>query len=126
MNTDQSGDASCALTAAEVEAALHAALRDEGILLPKTIDDVAELEATLDLSGVPTPDPQAFAAKLRATIADTKVVGFPSPKTAPAKEENLALAARNGGTLSEESRRKMDQLRLEYEAENRRLEDGQK
>lgn len=126
MNTHQSGDASRALTAAEVEAALHVALRDEGILLPKTIEDIAELEATLDLSGVPTPDPRAFAAKLRAATIDTKVVAFPSPAVNPAKEENLALAARNGGTLSEETRRKMDQRRSEYEAKNRRPEDGQK
>ena len=126
MNTHQSGDASRALTAAEVEAALHVALRDEGILLPKTIEDIAELEATLDLSGVPTPDPRAFAAQLRASTADTKVVAFPSPKTAPATDENFALAARNGGTLSEETRRKMDKLRSDYEAKNRRPEDGQK
>lgn len=126
MNTHQSGDASRALTAAEVEAALHVALRDEGILLPKTIEDVAELEATLDLSGVPTPDPRAFAAKLRAATGDAKVVAFPKPKPAPAKDENLAMAARNGGALSEETRRKMDKRRSDYEAKNRRPEDGQK
>ena len=126
MNTHQSGDASRALTAAEVEAALHVALRDEGILLPKTIEDIAELEATLDLSGVATPDPRAFAAKLRAATGDAEVVAFPKPKPTPAKDENLAMAARNGGTLSEETRRKMDQLRSAYEAKNRRPEDGQK
>lgn len=126
MNTHQSGDASRALTAAEVEAALHVALRDEGILLPKTIEDIAELEATLDLTGVPTPDPRAFAAKLRAATSDAKVVAFPKPKAAPAKDENFAMAARNGGALSEENRRKMDQLRADYEAKNRRPQDGPK
>lgn len=126
MNTHQRGDAPRALTAAEVEAALHVALRDEGILLPKTIEDVAELEATMDLDGVPTPDPRAFVAKLRAAAGDGKVVSFPSSKAACAKEENLAMAARNGGSLSEETRRKMDLLRAEYEAKNRRPEDGQK
>jgi hypothetical protein len=126
MNTHQSGDASRDLTAAEVEAALHVALRDEGILLPKTIEDIAELEATLDLSGVPTPDPRAFSVKLRAATGDPKVVAFTTPKTGPAKNENLALAARNGSTLSEETRRKMDQLRAKYEAKSVRPEDGQK
>lgn len=126
MSTHQSGDASRALTAAEVEAALHVALRDEGILLPKTIEDVAELEATLDLSGVPTPDPRAFAAKLRAATVDAKVVTFPAPNAEKSKQENLAMAARNGGTLSEETRHKMDQLRADYEARNRGPEDGQR
>ena len=126
MNTHQSGDASRNLTAAEVEAALHVALHDEGILLPRTIEDIAELEATLDLSGVPTPDPRAFAAKFRATTADSNVVAFPYPKAAQPKEENLALAARNGSALSDETRRKMDKLRADYEAKIRRTEDGQK
>lgn len=103
MNIHQSGDASRALTAAEVEAALHVALRDEGTLLPKTIDDIAELEATLDLSGVPTPDPRIFATKLRAATDCSNVVAFPAPKVVPAQDENLALAARNGSNPSDES-----------------------
>ncbi len=78
------------------------------------------------MSGVPTPDPRAFAAKLRAATGDAKVVAFPKQKSDSAKDEHLALAARNGGTLSEETRRKMDLLRSAYEAKNRRPEDGQK
>lgn len=126
MNTHQSDDASRALSAAEVEAALHVALRDEGILLPKTPEDIAELEATLDLSGVPTPDLGSFAAKLRTENNDARVIRFSKAVEARVPDENLALAARNGTVLSEETRRKMDQLRGEYEAMNRRPEDGQK
>lgn len=126
MNTHQSGDASRDLTAAEVDTALHAALRDEGILLPKTIQDVAELEATLDMNGVPTPDPKAFSARLKAAKAGANLLPMPDSTSTTASEEDFAMAARNGGTLSPETRRKMHKLRAEYEARNRRTDDGQK
>ena len=126
MNTHQRDDASGGLTAAEVEAALHASLRDEGILVPMSPEDIAELEATLDLSGIPTPDPRSFAAKLRAETGHAKVIGFPNTSAVRAQVENLALAARNGTALSEETRHKMDLLRAVYEARSGRPEDGQK
>lgn len=54
----------------DVEAILYSILCDKGILLPKTIEDVARLEATLDLSDVPTLDPKAFATKLRIEASE--------------------------------------------------------
>jgi len=103
----------------EVEAALHAALRDEGRLFPKTEEDIIGLEEALDLSKIPSPDVNRFLSKLRQHSKSTD--HSPSAKTkAKAAEiladlENLAAAARNGGAISEASRKKMDAARAKRE-----------
>jgi hypothetical protein len=70
------------LTTQEVEAALYAALRDEGRLFPKTEEDVAALEESLDLTGVPTPDVNGFMAKLRESC-ESKIVQPVRPEKTP-------------------------------------------
>ena len=79
-------------TTEEVEAALHAALRDEGRLLPKTDEEIAALEESLDLTAVPTPDVNGFLAKLRKQ-RESKVV--PLPEEGEAAIENLILSSKN-------------------------------
>jgi len=100
------------LTDGEVEAALHAALRDEGYLFPESAEDLVALEAKLNTSGVPTPDGYRFKQLLRRQSADAtnKVVHFPNSARAVSAniEENLAIAARNGGSISKELRKQMD------------------
>jgi hypothetical protein len=100
------------LSDAEVEAALYAALRDEGYLFPESAEEIASLEARLDTSGVPTPDAYKFTQLLQRQNADetNKVVRFPHSARAVSAniEENLAVAARNGGTISAAIRKQMD------------------
>ena len=57
------------LSDAEVEAALHAALRDEGYLFPESAEEVAWLKASLDTAGVPTPDSNKFKQLLRQAVS---------------------------------------------------------
>jgi hypothetical protein len=104
------------LTTEEVEAALHAALRNEGHLFPQTDEDVAELERNLDLSSVPTPDTDKFR-RLLEEHAGNKVISLPqmNQATSPVVEENLAQAARNGRKIPDEVQRRMDRLRAEHE-----------
>jgi hypothetical protein len=104
------------ITTVEVEAALHAALRDEGHLFPCTEEDVAELEASLDLKGVPTPDTNKFRQVL-AEKQQYKIVQFPQAHQAESAmaEENLAIAARNGGKITDATRKKMDAARARSE-----------
>lgn len=104
------------LTTEEVEAALHAALRDEGRLFPTTDEEIAELEESLDLMAVPTPDANGFLAKLRKQRA-SKVVPMLTQEAVKTAKQNLAMAARNGEAIKdipEDVRRRMDGLRRQY------------
>jgi hypothetical protein len=99
------------LSDAEFEAALHAALRDEGYLFPRNAEDVASLKASINMNGVPTPDTQKFRQLLRQMAE--KVVELPGPAKLSSYEveedlERLAVAARNGGAITEEIRKRMD------------------
>ena len=106
------------LSDAEFEAALHGALRDEGYLFPRSAEDVASLEASIDTTGVPTPDAQKFGQLLRQT--EEKVVELPNTAKVSSREveENLAMAARNGGEISEEVRNRMYADRTEAKKQN--------
>ena len=93
---------------AEFEAALHSALQAAGHFFPETENDIASLEATMDMNGVPTPDSQKFRQLLRKSGG--KIVRLPNTAKITSSEiqENLAMAARNGGKISEEVRKRMD------------------
>jgi hypothetical protein len=111
-------------TTEEVEAALHAALRDEGRLFPETDAEVAELEESLDLTGVPTPDANGFLARLRQR-QQSKITEMPKQKQqVEAAVENLAMAARNGKSIPKSTRQKMDELRERYEQGKKKSDDG--
>lgn len=112
------------LSDAEFEAALHGALRDEGYLFPRSAEDVASLEASMDTTGVPTPDTQKFRQLLHQT--EEKVVELPNSAKVSSREieENLAMAARNGGEISEEIRKRMNTHRAEAKKQNRNKNDG--
>jgi hypothetical protein len=96
---------------AEFEAILHAALRDEGCLFPCNAEEIALLKASMDMSGIPTPDTQKFQQLLHQIVE--KVVKLPSTTKVSSCEvdeniEKLAMAARNGGEITEEIRKRMD------------------
>jgi len=96
---------------AEFEAILHAALRDEGCLFPCNAEEVALLKASMDMSGIPTPDTEKFHQLLHQIVE--KVVKLPGTSKVSSSEvdeniEKLAMAARNGGEITEEIRTRMD------------------
>lgn len=107
------------LSGEEVETALDATLRDQALLFPRTTDDVANIEAEVDLENVPTPDSNKFRNFLRNRA--TKIVRL--EKRTPGLEseiaENLAMAARNGGDIPEDVRKQMDADRKKAEKSKR-------
>jgi hypothetical protein len=111
------------LTTEDVEAALHAALRDEGRLFPNTDEEIAALEESLDLTAVPTPDVNSFLAKLRKQ-RESKVAPKPTRDAVEAASQNLAMAARNGKIIPDEVRQRMDAMRKRYEQGNTSSGDG--
>ena len=111
MKTHSNGEQPKELSDAEFEAALHAALRDEGYLFPSNAEDVASLKASIDMNGVPTPDTEKFRQLLRQTAE--KVVELPTNARLSSREieadlEKLAMAARNGGEITPQIRERMD------------------
>jgi hypothetical protein len=113
------------VSAEEVDAALNATLRDQGLLFPRTVEDMINIEAEVDLADVPTPDSNAFRQFLRQRH-DDKVISMTSPASALGDEmaENLAMAARNGGEIPDEIRRKMDADRQAAEGHKAPPPDG--
>jgi hypothetical protein len=99
------------LSDAEFEAAVNAALRDEGYLFPRNPEDVASLRASIDMDGVPTPDAEKFHQLLRQ--AAKNIVELPRAGRLTSREveqdlEKLATAARNGGEITGQIRKRMD------------------
>ena len=99
------------LTEIEIGTALHAALRDEGLLMPCTAEDISKLRADLAGHKIPTPDSNKFR-KLLEEREKSKLTSGKSAHTASPSwlKENLALAARHGGKISGASRKKMDDV----------------
>lgn len=104
------------LPAEEVENALDATLRDQALLFPRTTDDVANIEAEVDIEDVPTPDSNRFRHFLRQRTSG-KIVRLQQMNPAVENDiaENLAMAARNGGDIPEDVRKKMNADRMKAE-----------
>ncbi len=98
-----------ALPAEEVEKALDSTLRDQALLFPRTTDDVANIEAEVDLEDVPTPNSNRFRQFLRKRTS-SKLVRLENKNPILENDigENLAMAARNGGDIPKDVRMKMD------------------
>ena len=103
-------------TLAETKRALHEMMVQDGIAFPETPEDVDRIEAETDDSRLPTPDVNGFMKFLRGEPAEaplqaSKILPFPSAAYA----DDLAMAARNGGTIDPETRRRMDEHRAASE-----------
>lgn len=104
----------------EVERALAEVLNLAGMAFPKNAEDVEAMEEDVDPETVSTPDVE----KLRRQLAGEPVVSIASvgsftPFSSGEIAENLAMAARNGSTLSPEVRRLMDADRADHEKAKR-------
>ena len=103
-------------TLADTTRALHEMMVQDGIAFPETPEDVARIEAEIDDSRLPTPDVNGFMKFLHGEPAEapleaSKILPFQSA----AYIDDLAMAARNGGTIDPETRRRMDEHRAASE-----------
>lgn len=109
----------------ELEAEVHAALRAKGHLFPETEEDVARLEASADLNGIPTPDANKFRTLLRNQTTTNVIPLSDSPLvTCHEIKNDLAMAARNGGPIPQEIRDQMDADRADKETKLKQKKDG--
>lgn len=103
-------------TLAGTKRALHDMMQQDGLAFPATPDDVERIEAEIDDSRLPTPDVNGFRQFLQGAPAvqptdASKILPFASAALA----NDLALAARNGGEIDPEIRKRMDEHRAAAE-----------
>jgi len=120
MKTQPNREKAKELSDAEFEAALHSALRDEGHFFPQSEEDVASLEANVDMDGVPTPDTRRFGELLRESVDRVVQLPYAAKSASTEVEQNLAMAARNGGEISEEIKKRMDEDRAKARGQMRK------
>ena len=104
-------------TLADTKRALHEMMKQDGFSFPETPEDVDRIETEIDDSQLPTPDVNAFMEFLRD---GTRANPLPASKVLPfqsaAFANDLAMAARNGGTIDPEIRKRMDAHRATAES----------
>ncbi len=111
--------------AEDLEALLHQVLREDGKIFPTTEKDISNIEADIDVDEVTPIDPARLLARVRGEekeVATEKVVPLFGEVPRQVKEDMLARAARNGGQVSEEVRRQMEEDRANAEKRH----DGEK
>ena len=114
------------LSDSEVRFLAHQTLKDEGLLLPKSDDEIAQLEETL--SGYPAVEMRADDALIIArqqTPPQPATAAFPVVPVDDATRaiaEDLALAARHGTKIPPEVWEKMksDRMKAAHERTQRR------
>jgi hypothetical protein len=104
----------------KLERQILRAMRAEGWLAPETVPEVLETEKTLADDQIEVSD--ASFERVRALLQSTatpKVIQLSKPKAEPMDlSENLARAAREGGTVSQEIEERMRRDRDAAEAKN--------
>lgn len=102
----------------DLETLLHQVLREDGKVFPTTEKDISNLEADVDPDEVKPIDPARLLARVRGEKAgddSEKVVPLFGAVPNQVQEDMLAMAARNGGQITEEMRRQMEQDRANAE-----------
>lgn len=107
----------------DLETLVHQVLRKDGKVFPVTEDDIRNLEAEVDPNEVEPIDTSRLLARVRGETTEQEseqVVHLFSQVPSEVREDMLAMAARNGGQITEEMRRQMEEDRINAE---KRLED---
>lgn len=102
----------------ELEALLHQVLREDGKVFPTSEKDIRDLEAEVDPDEVKPVDPARLLARVRgeeATEDSEKVVPLYGDVPSQVQDDMLAMAARNGGQITDEVRRQMEEDRANAE-----------
>lgn len=101
-----------------LEALLHQVLREDGKVFPASEQDISNIEAEVDPDEVKPIDPARLLARVRgeATEEDSeKVVPLFGDVPSQVQDDMLAMAARNGGQITEDMRRQMEEDRANAE-----------
>jgi hypothetical protein len=108
-----------------LESLLHQVLREDGKIFPVSEQDIRNLEAELDLDEIEAIEPARLLARVRGEKAEASetVVPLFGGVSNQVNEDMLAMAARNGGQITEEVRRQMEEDRINAE---KRLNDQKK
>jgi inorganic pyrophosphatase/exopolyphosphatase len=105
------------ITSEELESLLHQVLREDGKVFPVSEEDIRNLEVEIDPNEVQNIDPARLLARVRNQKSEerSKVVSL-FGKTSPEVENDLiAMAARNGGQITDEVRKQMEKDRANAE-----------
>ena len=94
----------------DLEAILHQVLREDGKVFPASEQDIRNIEAEVDQDNVESIDPARLLARVRGEDgnADKKVVPLVAEVPKQIEDDMLAMAARNGGEMTDDIRRQMD------------------
>lgn len=105
----------------DLEALVHRVLREDGKIFPASEKDIINLESEIDIEEVKPIDPARLLARIRGEkteeISD-KVVPLFGEVPNQVQEDMLAMAARNGGQITEEMRRQMEEDRANAEKQH--------
>jgi hypothetical protein len=103
-------------TLAATKRALHDMMTQDGVAFPETPEDIDRIEAEIDDSSLPTPDVNSFIQFLHGEKPEPAVeASIISPFESATHAQDLALAARNGGDIDAEIRKRMDEHRASAE-----------
>lgn len=108
----------------DLEALVHQVLRADGKVFPVSERDISNLESEIDTDEVKPIDPARLLARIRGEKAEEssdKAVPLFGEVPNQVQEDMLAMAARNGGQITDEVRRQMEQDRANAE----KPQDGQ-
>lgn len=109
------------VTLAGTKMALYEMMQQNGLTFPITPADVERIEAGLDDSRLPTPDVNNFLQFLRGIPLSKPSVASKVLLSENAELLNgLALAARNGGGIDADIRKRMDEDRNAAEAKTKK------
>ena len=107
----------------DLEALVHQVLRRDGKVFPVSEEDIRNLEAEVDPNEVKPIDAARLLARVRGEATEKEsdqVVPLFGEVPNQVREDMLAMAARNGGQITEEMRRQMEEDRANAE---KRIED---
>jgi hypothetical protein len=107
-----------------LESLLHQVLREDAKIFPMSDEDIRNLEAEVDLDGVEAIDPTRLLARVKGETNELKenIVPLFGGDTQTVESDMRAMAARNGGKITEQVQQTMDQDR--DNAEKRHEKDG--
>ena len=117
MKTHGENQAKPGVTSEALESLLHQVLREDGKVFPVSEEDIRNLESEIDPNEVETIDPARLLARVRREKPEEsgKVVPLFGKTSSEVEDELQAMAARNGGQITDEIRKQMEQDRANAE-----------
>ena len=117
MKTHGENQAKSGVTSEALEGLLHQVLREDGKVFPVSEADIRNLEAEIDPNEVETIDPARLLARVRREKPEesSNVVPLFGKTSSEVEDELQAMAARNGGQITDEVRKQMEHDRANAE-----------